>query len=133
MQWKFQRPGLTVARSANSREDESRRWLCSHVVQLVFDGGRFPSNAALLEEIEAESAAIGVESPYPVGTSLKLEAGDFKIPAQIILLLPRETDFLIWVQFSGDRRWDPETWKPDHLYLPPKPKKKIGRAAGQGR
>lgn len=98
----------------------------------MFESERFPPNAALLEEIDAESAAIGVESPYPVGTSLKVEAGEFEIPAQIILLLPRETDFLIWVQFSDGRRWDPENWKPDHLYLPPKPKKKLRRAAGHG-
>jgi hypothetical protein len=106
--------------------------MCSHLVELVFDREGFAPRAAILEEIEAGSAAIGVETPYPVGSTLKIKAGDFEIPAQIVLLLPRETDFLIWTQFTAGHRWDPEAWKPDHLYLPPKPKKKIGRAAGQG-
>jgi hypothetical protein len=101
------------------------------VVQLVFDGERFPPIAAILEEIEAESAAIGIESPYPVGAMLKIKAGDFEIPAQIVLLLPRETDFLIWVQFTAGSRWDSDIWKPDHLFLPPKREKKLRRAAGQ--
>jgi hypothetical protein len=101
------------------------------VVQLVFDGDRFPSSVALLEEIEAESAAIGIESPYAVGATLKIKAGDFEIPAQIVLLLPRETDFLIWVQFTAGGSWDPDVWKPDHLFLPPKRDKKLRRAAGQ--
>lgn len=123
-----------MARTSNSKDDNSpQRWMCSHLVELVFDREKFPSRTALLEEIEAASAAIGVETPYPVGSMLTIKAGDFEIPAQIVLLLPRETDFLIWTQFSGGRRWDSKTWKPDHLYLPPARKKKLGRAAGQGR
>jgi hypothetical protein len=121
-----------VARSSITNNDySSRRWLCSHLVELVFDSEKLPPRAALLEEIDAQSAAIGVECPYPVGTMLKIKAGDVEIPAQIVVLLPRETDFLIWAQFAAGHSWSPDAWKPDHLYLPPK-KKKLRRAAGQG-
>ncbi len=108
-----------------------RRWLCSHLVELQFDDERFSPHGALLEEIEAFGAAIAVETPYPIGARLKITAGDFEIPAQVTLRLPRETDFLIWARFADGRLWDPEVWRPDHLYLPQKPQKKLRRAAGQ--
>jgi hypothetical protein len=84
-----------------------------------------------LEEIDVDGAAIAVETPYPTGTSLKIKAGAFEIPAEIIFRLPRETDFLMWARFTAGWRWDPAVWKPDHLYLPPKRQKKLRRAAGQ--
>jgi hypothetical protein len=109
-----------------------RRWLCSHLVELQFDGERFPARTALLEEIDAQGAAVAVESPYPTGTRLKIKAGVFEIPAEIVFRLPRETDFLLWARFAAGCRWDPAVWQPDHLYLPPRRQKKLRRAAGQG-
>jgi len=127
-----ERPGSTVASPSSSKDDAApQRWLCSHLVELCFDGERFPARTALLEEIEAGGAAVGVESPYPIGTKLKIKAGVFEIPAEIVFRLPRETDFLLWARFAAGSRWDPALWTPDHLYLPPKRQKKLRRAAGQ--
>jgi hypothetical protein len=123
-----------VASSPTSKAgDLPRRWLCSHLVELEFDNDGFPPSMALLEEIEAEGAAFGAESPYPVGAKLKLRTGALEIPAEIVFRLPRETDFWLWARFAGGWRWDPCVWKPDHLYLPPQPNKKLRRAAGQAR
>jgi hypothetical protein len=121
-----------VLSSSSSKDEDSRQhWLCSHLVELQFDEERFPPRTALLEEIEADGAAVAVETPYPIGTKLKVSAGAFEIPAEILLRLPRETDFLLWVRFAAGSRWDPAVWKPDHLYLPPKRDKKLRSAAGQ--
>jgi hypothetical protein len=120
-----------VAGSSTSKGDDlPDRWLCSHLVELEFDDDRFSARTALLEEIEAEGAAVCVETPYPVGARLRIKAGDFEIPAEIVFRLPRETDFLMWARFVAGRRWDPVAWKPDHLYLPPKRDKKLRHAAG---
>ena len=122
-----------MARTARSKKEPSgRRWLCSHLVEIEFDGERFLPQAAILEEIAAEGAALGVEAPYPTGARLTIKAGAFEIPAEIVFRLPRETDFLLWARFAGGRRWDPEVWKPDHLYLPPQSKKKLRHAAERG-
>jgi hypothetical protein len=90
------------------------------LVQLQFDSGRLPQQPAILEEISHDRAAAAVENPCPVGISLVLQAGDFSIPAQVLFRLPRETDFLLELQFAPGFRWDPSQWKPDHLFLPPR-------------
>jgi hypothetical protein len=120
-----------VASSSTSQDDARQRWLCSHLIELQFEDDRFPPRTAVLEEIEADGAAVAVETPYPVGTKLKLSAGPFESAAEVLLRLPRETDFLLWVRFAAGCRWDPAVWKPDHLYLPPKRDKKLRSAAGQ--
>jgi hypothetical protein len=99
-------------------------------VELEFDGDRFPLCTAILEEIEIDGAAVGIESPYPVGTKLTIKAGNFEVPAEIVFRLPRDTDFLVWARFTSGCRWDPAVWKPDHLYLPPR-QKRLRRAAGR--
>jgi hypothetical protein len=118
-----------VARKNN--DTSGRRWLCSHLVELQFEDDRFRPRVANLEEIAAEAAILGVEAPYPAGARLTIKAASFEIPAEVVFRLPRETDFLLCVRFREGRHWDPETWKPDHLYLPPKPKKKLRQAAGR--
>jgi hypothetical protein len=121
-----------VASSPKPKNDVSfQRWLCSHLVELQFEDERFPPLIALLEEISAEGALVGVESPYPIGAKLIIKAGTFEIPAEILFRLPRESDFAVWARFAGGYRWDPELWKPDHLYLPPDRQKKLRRAAGK--
>jgi hypothetical protein len=124
--------GPAVARVLRSKEKSPQWWLCSHLVELEFEDERFPPRLANLEEIEAAGAALAVESPYPVGTKLALKAGTFAIPAEVVFRLPRETDFLLGIRFATGRRWNPDTWKPDHLYLPPAREKKLRRTAKHG-
>lgn len=123
---------MTVANLSTTDDNPPQRWLCSHLVELRFDRDLFPVQAAILEEIEATGGALGADCPYPLGAKLTIKADSFEIPAEIIWRLPRENDFLLWVGFSAGRRWDPDTWQPDHLYRLPKPKRKLRRAAGQG-
>ncbi len=71
-----------------------------------------------LEEIRIEGAGLAVETPYPIGLRVALNAEGFAVQATIVDCRARETDFYIQIRFAEGYRWSPSDWEPDHFYVP---------------
>ena len=91
------------------------RFLCSHLVEITCPSGR---QAAVLEDISREGAAVVVEAPA-AARILGFFGPGFQALAQVRYCLRRETDFRVGLRFEDGRRWQPGLWKPDHLWMPP--------------
>ena len=116
--------------SSDRSPDSSKRWMCSHLVRLVFLGEPQLSETALLEEIGPDIALVAVETPYPAGSIVKITANSFEARSRVVKCRPRENDFCLDLRFDEGTRWSPELWQPDHLYLPSSASTKKGRAFG---
>ena len=95
------------------------RYLCSHLVWLRergrSDDEPFP---ALLEEISAKDATLGLEEPLPEGLELEMTTDSYAIPGRVVSCTVREADFELAIEFVEGREWNRAEWQPEHLYLP---------------
>ena len=98
--------------------ESSERWLCSHLVELVADGGDRQPETVVLEEIAEEEAVAAVEQPLRQGSGVMIRATGLAAHAMVTQCLRRENDFQLEMRFDGGFRWSPEVWRPDHLYRP---------------
>ncbi len=112
--------------------DTTGRWMCSHLVRLVFLGEPQLSETALLEEIDADRALLAVNTAYPADSVVTITADSLELRSRVAECRARENDFYLDLRFDEDIRWSPELWRPDHLYLPGSVSPKKRKAAGAG-
>ncbi len=113
-----------------SASEDQECWLCSHLVRLFLDHEPKAGETVLLEDISAEGAGLAVESHYPKGLRLTIGASGFQARVVVVECQRRETDFRLDTRFTDGFRWMPSVWKPDHLFRPPIPPRKVKGAAG---
>ena len=118
--------------SSDHSPDIAGRWMCSHLVRLLFLGEPQLSETALLEEIGADCALVAVESAYPIGSVVNITADGLEIRSRVAECRARENDFCLDLRFDEGIRWSPELWRPDHLYLPASASTKNRKAFGAG-
>jgi len=105
-----------------------KRYLCSHLVQIRLEDHTLSPQAAVLEQIDEETAIFGSETDYPVEIGIVIDAEGLAAPARVVVTRERETDFEIIAQFTQGYRWNKQAWTPDHL-LEVTPKHKAKGAA----
>ena len=95
----------------------SPRYLCSHIVAVSF-GQREQTEEALLEDLCAEGAGLALETPILAGDEVEVAVGNLWVGARVLYCSPRQNGFRLGLEFAGEWRWRPESWRPDHLFLP---------------
>ena len=95
-----------------------RRYLCSHLVEVVLDG---VPDTVVLEDLGPDGAAVATEFAIEAGTLLELSAPGLRARAEVRYCLRRENDFRWGLRFRDGFRWQATAWQPDHLWLPPEP------------
>ncbi len=95
---------------------KSPRYLCSHIIEIWH--GR-ETTAALLEDLSTEGAAIAFEAPLDQDELVVLVAPGLRASARVRYCTRRENDYRLGLEFTSGSRWQPQQWRPDHLFLPP--------------
>ena len=99
-----------------SRREEYRE-LCADLVKVQWkeESGPTRSEWAILEDISASGASIGLEEPIPRGTIITLQFPKERCQARIKYCKFAQSNYLLGVQFEQGYRWSRHKFKPDHL------------------
>lgn len=94
--------------------------MCSDFVQIAWadDRGRRVSNIGLLEDVSPEGLCINLNLPIPVGRQVHLHTKGFEGEAEVCHCELAEYGYLLGLEFADGCCWEPERWRPKHLYNP---------------
>ena len=94
--------------------------MCSDFVQIAWvdDGGRRISNIGLLEDVSPSGLCISVDVPIPAGRRVYLHTKGFEGEADVRYCQPGDYGYLLGMEFAEGCCWEPERWRPKHLYNP---------------
>ncbi|HVW83715.1 MAG TPA: hypothetical protein VHB50_03505 [Bryobacteraceae bacterium] len=88
------------------------RYLCSHLVQLNWNGGSMTVN---LEEVWREGAVLDAEEAAPEGTTAEIRCGSEFFTGRLIHVTRGDFGWRIEMEFSPLTPWSPERFRPQHL------------------
>ena len=94
---------------------DSRRYLCSHLVTLVFVGR---SRVVNLEEIWRTGACLEIEDPVPEGVPVEVRTQGVKFHGTVTAVEEHELGWRIELEFSPLTLWSVENFRPRHLLDP---------------
>ena len=94
---------------------DAARYLCSHLVRLVTDGGEQWVN---LEEIWTTGAVLNCEQPAPLGVAVTFFAERALFAGLVTDVQQDELGWRVEMLFSPDNLWSPERWHPNHAVNP---------------
>ncbi len=96
---------------------EEYRELCADLVKVQWkeESGSARSEWAILEDISASGACIGLEVPIPPDTIITLQFSKDSCQARIKYCKFEQTNYLLGIQFEQGYRWSRRKFKPDHL------------------
>ena|SRR5665213_3526947 len=99
---------------------ESGRYLCSDLIVLRVDHTPCGAN---LEEIWTTGAVVDSEIPLENGASIEMEGGSACFSAVVTGVESHEFGWRIELQFSPLTPWNPDLFRPLHLFDPSSMKK----------
>ena len=94
---------------------DSRRYLCSHLVTLVFGGH---SQVVNLEEICRTGACLDSEKPVPAGVRVEMRTQGVRFHGTITDVEKHDLGWRIDLEFSPLTPWSLEHFRPQHLLDP---------------
>jgi len=109
---------LRFADRISMRPDRQEyRELCADLVKVQWMEASGPARSewAILEDISASGACIGLEEPIPPNTIITLQFSKDRCQARIKYCKFAKTSYLLGVQFEQGYRWSRRKFKPDHL------------------
>ena len=92
-----------------------RRYLCSQLVTLIFNG---ESRVVNLEEICRTGALLECDQPVSSGIHAEITTGNVHFHGTVTDVEEHELGWRIEVEFSPMTPWSPETFQPQHLLDP---------------
>ncbi len=93
----------------------SRRYLCSHLVTLVFGG---QSRVVNLEEICRTGACLESDGPVPAGVAVEIRTDGVQFQGTVTEVEEHELGWRIELEFSPLTPWSVEHFRPQHLLDP---------------
>lgn len=92
------------------------RILCSELVEISWRGmdGCLERTVANMEEIWTTGATLDLDRALPEGAALSIYRQAVVLAGRVLYCQQNLTGYTIGVQFSGDCRWSPESFVPDH-------------------
>lgn len=94
---------------------EEKQFLCSHLVAVVWTGGRTSAN---MEKIWPGGATLNSEEALEPGTRIRLEAPEFTLETRVVHCKVEDDGYFVDVAFEPGYRWTPEHFEPAHLTDP---------------
>jgi len=94
---------------------DSRRYLCSHLVTLVFGGQRRVVN---LEEICRSGAWLDSDEPVPAGVWVEMRTEGMRFQGTVTEVEEHDLGWRIQLEFSPLTPWSVENFRPQHLLDP---------------
>jgi hypothetical protein len=100
---------------------KSSRQMCSDFVQIAWsdDRGRRTFNVGLLEDVSPEGISLTLDLPVPAGRRVHLHTKGFAGEAEVCYCELLDYGYLLGLEFADGCCWEPEKWRPKHLYAPP--------------
>ena len=96
------------------------RLLCADIVALSWKdkGGRVRKINVNLEDISLSGACVQVDSPLPLGTSVRMAYDKGELTGFVKYCVFREIGYFIGIEFDSGSRWSQKHFKPQHLLDP---------------
>jgi hypothetical protein len=95
--------------------EDSRRYLCSHLVTLVFSGQRRVVN---LEEICRTGACLESDDSVPAGVPVEMRTEAVRFQGTVTEVEEHDLGWRIELEFSPLTPWCVEHFRPQHLLDP---------------
>ena len=95
------------------------RYLCSHLVQLLWsEGSRERDETVVLENISASGACVQSENPVAENTRVRLVCGKPEFRGYIRSCYWRDDGYFLGIAFDEGSKWSKAKFKPEHLLDP---------------
>jgi hypothetical protein len=94
--------------------------MCSDFVRIAWSdpAGRRFANIGLLEDVSTDGLCMNLDRALPVGSRIHLHTKGFEGEAEVRYCDRGDYGFLIGLEFADGCTWEPEKWRPKHLYTP---------------
>jgi hypothetical protein len=96
------------------------RLLCAEIVDVSWrdDGGRANKSAANLEDISLAGACLQVDSPIPLGTTVRITHAQGELAGTVKHCVFHEIGYFLGIEFDPGSRWSAKQLKLQHLLDP---------------
>jgi PilZ domain len=94
--------------------------LCADLVEIQWKDktGRKRRGVANLEDISISGACLQVDSPVPIGTTLRIRYPSGELQGRVCYCTYREIGYYLGIEFEPGCRWSMKQFRPQHLLDP---------------
>jgi hypothetical protein len=98
----------------------NNRLLCAHLVEFIYrDSAGFDRRRIVnLDDISRAGACVQVDIRIPEGTQIYMRCDADELRGVVRYCGFREGSYFLGIEFTGDSRWSPDSFVPEHLLDP---------------